>query len=169
MSINLANEPNTNLGNKLLAWQFPEWRQVTRGTTWWIIVIIITAILLVYSIINGNFLFAIIILAGLIIIWTDSRRVPRMLDLAIHQQGLVLGQRFWSWRELNYFWLVYKPSEIAAMYIQPKSIWQPRLGIPLNNTNPLKVREVLKKYLREDLEREDIPVSESLSRMLKLQ
>lgn len=168
MSINLTNEPNTNLGDKLLVWQFPEWRELKRSAAWWITAIIIVTALLIYSIVDGNFLFAAIVLIGLIIIWTDSRRPPHLLDLAIHQQGLVLGQRFWPWRELNYFWLVYRPPEIAAIYIQPKSAWQPRLGIPLENTNPLKVREILTKYLREDLEREDIPTSESLSRMLKL-
>ncbi|MFH1111818.1 MAG: hypothetical protein V1712_01975 [Patescibacteria group bacterium] len=169
MSINLITEPETNLGNKLLAWQFPEFREIERSRLWWIVALVILVVLLVYAIRDFNFLFAIIVIIGAAIIWVDSRKKPALLDFAIHQQGVAVGRRFWLWNELDFFWIAYRPPEITSLYLQPKAALKPRLSIPLVNINPLKIREILTKFLREDLEREDEPTSEALSRLLKIQ
>jgi len=169
MSINLISEPETNLGNKLLAWQFSEFREIVRSRLWWIAAAIIIILILIYAIKDYNFLFAIIVIVSAAIIWVDSRKKPALLDFAIHQQGVVVSRRLWLWSELEYFWVAYRPPEIASLYLQPKGALKPRLSIPLVNTNPLKIREILTKFLREDLEREDEPTSEALSRLLKIQ
>jgi hypothetical protein len=42
------------------------------------------------------------------------------------------------------------------------------MPIPLENQNPLDIRKLLTEYLEEDLDKEDEPISEGLSRWLKL-
>ena len=49
-----------------------------------------------------------------------------------------------------------------------KTVLKHRLTIPLGNKDPLFVRNNLLKYLSEDLERTDEPMSESLARLFKL-
>ncbi|MFH1866869.1 MAG: hypothetical protein ABIJ81_02180 [Patescibacteria group bacterium] len=169
MSINLNNQPHTNLGAKLLGWRFPEVRAIERSRGWWIFAGLIVLILLIYALKSLNFLFAVIIIIGVVIIWLDSRKKPALLDFAIHQQGITIAKRFWTWRELDHFWIAYRPPEVTSLYIQPKGVINPRLSVPLEKTNPLEVREILTKYLTENLEREDEPTSEALSRMLKIQ
>lgn len=169
MSINLNETSGLSLGTKLLAWQFPENRAIERSKRWWIMAGMIVGILVVYALWSLNFLFAIIIIIGSVIIWLDSRKQPALLNFAIHQPGVTVNKRLWPWKELDHFWIAYRPPEVTALYLQPKGAFNPRLSIPLVQMNPLKVREVLTKYLTENLEREDEPTSEALSRLLKLQ
>ena len=169
MSVNLNLENRTNLGNKLLSWQFPASRNLIRGKGWWITAGVITLVLVIYAIMVVNFLFAVIVIIGAVIIWLDSHKEAEWLDFNIHQSGITVGKRLWPWKELDHFWIAYHPPEVTSLYIQPKNSFNPRLSIPLVDMNPLKVREVLSKYLTENLEREDEPTSEALSRMLKIQ
>lgn len=169
MSVNLNVEENINLGAKLLGWQFPADRNLIRSKGWWITAGIVVLLLEIYSIMTLNYLFAVIVIIGAVIVWLDSRKEPAWLDFAIHQPGITIAKRLWRWKELDHFWIAYHPPEITSLYIQPKSTFNPRLSIPLRDMNPLKVREILAKYLTENLEREDEPTSEALSRMLKIQ
>ena len=67
------------------------------------------------------------------------------------------------------FSIIYKPKdEIKNLYFEYKNPIHPRLSIPLLDKNPLQIREYLLKYLAEDLDRTDQPVSEALGRLFKL-
>ncbi len=169
MAINLNTEPETNLGDKLLGWDFPEFRMVERTRTWWVIAALLTAGVLYYSYLEKNYLFAVIVIFVISTIWIDSRRQPNQLEFSIYQEGVVVSSRLWTWKELDFFWIAYRPPHVNSIYIQPKNIIQPRISVPLAKTNPLKIREVLSKFLREDLDKEDEPTSEALSRLLKIQ
>jgi hypothetical protein len=45
---------------------------------------------------------------------------------------------------------------------------RPHLSIPLKESNPIEVRNYLLRFLKEDLGRNDAPLSEGLSKVLKL-
>lgn len=169
MATNLTLEPQTNIGKINLRWSFKEFRQVKRPQAWWILASLITIGLVIWAVLTGNFLFALILLIGSVIFINESRRQPRRLECQITTLGIMVGKKFWRWSELTSFWIAYHPPEIANLYIVPKNPFDPRVTIPLNQTNPITVRELLGKYISEDLTREDIPTSEALSRLLKLQ
>ena len=169
MSTNLNLDPHANIGQVALRWSFREFRHVHRSTAWWVWAGIITGGLVVYAGFNGNFLFALILLMGAILFINESRRTPRRLDCQITTLGVAVGKKFWRWSELSNFWIAYHPPEANNLYLVPKTALEPRLNAPLEKTSPLAVRNLLKKYLTEDLTREDIPTSEALSRLLKLQ
>ena len=64
--------------------------------------------------------------------------------------------------------MYYEPDEAKTLFLEFKSGVRPRLAIPLQNKNPLKIRSILLAHLPEDVEREDEPLSEQLIRLLKL-
>jgi len=118
---------------------------------------------------SGNFLFAAIIIIGALVIIIHDDREPMRVDFSITDEGLIVGKRFYDYDEIKDFAIVYKPhQEVKNLYFEFKSILKPRLSIPLNNLNPLPIRENLLRYLPEDLERTDQPVSEALAKMFKL-
>ena len=45
---------------------------------------------------------------------------------------------------------------------------QHRITIPLEDINPVELREVLLMYIEEDLEKEEEPTTESLTKILRL-
>ena len=57
---------------------------------------------------------------------------------------------------------------IKNLYFEFKSVVRQRLSIPLEGENPLPIRENLLKYLPEDLERTNRPLSEELASLFRL-
>lgn len=169
MPINLNIEPKSNTGQSLLRWTFTEFKRPHRTRSWWITAGIVTAVLVIYSIFTSNFLFAIIVLIGAVLLINEYRRNPRRIECHITNTGIIIGKKFWRYNELRNYWIAYHPPEVTNLYILPKSPFDPRVTVPLTNMNPLKIRKILNKYTEEDLEREDEPTSEALTRLLKLQ
>ncbi len=169
MPTNLNIDPKANTGKVELRWQFREFKKITRSRRWWIMAGLITAALLIYALMSGNFLFALIIIIGAALFINETKRSPRQIDCRLTSTGVIVGKKFWRWSELRDFWIAYHPPEITNLYINPKNLIDPRLSLPLEKTNPLKVREYLQRFMQEDLSREDEPTSEALAKLLKLQ
>ncbi len=156
-------------GDEIISWQVPEYDRHERTKLWYIIAIIITLLLLLFSLFTANFLFAvIIIIAALVIILHDGRE-PEKVKVSLTDEGIVVGRKFYDYDEIKNFSIVYKPrQEVKNLYFEFKSAVKHRLSIPLENMNPLSIRENLLKYLREDLDRTDQPLSEGLAKLFKL-
>lgn len=152
----------------LLRWVIPEYTQHERGRNWYIVAGLIAGFFLVYAIATANFLFAVIVLLGLVTLFVRHQHAPMNLEVAIYQDGIAVGERHFEWKELKDFWIVFHPPEVKTLYISFQNGWRPRLPIPLEDTNPMKVRQELLVYLEEDLDREDEPTMDALSRLLKI-
>ncbi len=169
MPLNLNLNPQADTGQVELRWNFAEPRAPERGQVWWILMSLVGVGLIIYAVLTASFLFALIIVLGAAILVQESRRPRRRLDCKITNTGVAVGKKFWKWSELHEFFIVYRPPEVSNLYIVPNALHDPRVKVPLEKTNPLKVRDILIKYLKENLEREDIPTSEAISKLLKLQ
>jgi hypothetical protein len=154
---------------KNMSWRVPEYQHHHRGMVWYIIALLIMLALIIFCVVTSNFLFAFfIIIAGAILVIDDSRH-PNKVRVEINEDGLYLGQKFYDFDEFKNFAIVYKPKEeIKNLYFEFKGGVKPRLSIPLQNRNPLLIKNFLIKYLDEDLERTQPPLSERLGGILKL-
>ncbi len=160
---------NTDFGKKIIGWKISEYDKHKREKNWYIIAGIVGVIFLIYSFFSGNFLFAAIIIIGTLVIIIHDGQEPIKVDFSITDEGLVVGKNFYDYDVIKDFSIVYKPREnIKNLYFEFKNTIKPRLSIPLGNMNPLPIRENLLKYLPEDLERTDQPLSEALAKLFKL-
>ena len=157
-----------NHGKTLIKWHFPEFEQPERSVSWYIILFIIFASLLVYSIITLNFLFAIIVVMVVVILFLQQRKNPIELEIKITEAGIEVGEKFYAYKDLDKFFIIYEPPEISNLYIEFKSRLKPDLSIPLKKENPIKVRDILMDFLLEDVDKEEEPTSDFLTRWLKL-
>ncbi len=156
-------------GKKIMGWKIPEYDKHERTQNWYVIAAIVGALLVIYSFFSGNFLFAAIIIIGAFVIIMHDGQEPVKIDFNITDEGVIVGKNFYAYDTLKDFSLVYKPNQkIKNLYFEFKSAVRPRLSIPLNRENPLPIRENLLKYLPEDLERTDQPLSEALAKLFKL-
>lgn len=169
MPVNLNLDPKANLGKGLLKWTFLEFKHPHRSQRWWVTAGIVTFALVLYAVLTANFLFALIILIAAVLLINEYRRQPRHLECHITATGVAVGKKFWRYNELQNYWIAYHPPEVTNLYLLPKNPLDPRITVPLTNMNPLNIRQLLNKYLEEDLSREDEPTSEALTRFLKLQ
>ena len=158
-----------NHGKKIIGWSIPEYDKHKREKSWYITSVVVGLILLIYSFFSGNFLFAAIVIIGALVIIIHDSQEPIKINFFITDEGLVVGKNFYDYDVLKDFSIVYKPHEdIKNLYFEFKNVIKPRLSISLGNINPLPIRDNLLKYLSEDLERTDQPLSEALAKIFKL-
>jgi len=160
---------NLHYGNELASWNVPEYEYHERNRLWYIFAITISLLFMVFAFLTQNFLFAvIIIIAALVIILNDGQK-PMNVKFIITDEGILVGRKFYDYDDIKDFSIVYKPRlGVRNIYFEFIGITQPRITIDLKDENPLQIREILLKYLSEDLERTDEPLSEILGRFFKI-
>ncbi len=164
----MASEKNIDLGKTLIEWQFPERPKTERSKAWYLTLIIIGGLLFTWALITLNFLFALIVVICAFILLFQQKKETSLLNFRISDSGIQVGQKFYPYKNLDNFWILYEPPVIKNLYFEFKSKIIPRLGIPLEQMNPVKIRKILLDYLDEDLSKENEPSSDTLARWLKL-
>lgn len=164
----MENRDLKELGKILLVWEFPEYERQNRSKAWYLAASIVVALLLLYALVTVNFLFAVIIIMGAIILILKEKFVPQSVKFAVSEKGISVDGRFYPYALLHSFYLIYRPGEVKKLFLEFKSFLRPRLNIPLMSQNPLAVRDLLNDYLTEDTEKEDEPASEVFNQWLKL-
>ena len=155
-------------GKVFFTWDFPEYNTSWRNNKWYKWAIIVAVLLTIYAFITANYLFAVIIvLLGVIFVF-QSFDSPLTVQCQITEDGIIIGSRFYDYRDLSQFWIIYEPPAVKNLYIEFKNPIKPRLGIPLNTQNPLEIRDVLERYLDEEVDRENEPLSDGLSRLFRM-
>jgi len=151
-----------------ISWKIPEHHDHERSHRWYVIAISALGLLLIYSFLTVNFLFAIIlIVVGITMTIQDRQETPK-IDFSISDEGVIIGQKQYKFSAFKNFWLYYEPDENKLLFLEFKNSIRPRLSIPLLNKNPLRIRSILLRYIPEDIEKEYEPLSEQLTRLLKL-
>ncbi|MFA6410880.1 MAG: DUF5673 domain-containing protein [Candidatus Buchananbacteria bacterium] len=154
-------------GQIFFSWKFLEFYPHQRTKTWYIWGGIFVVLLLIYSIFSANVLFGLItVLSTLIVLLFQQKN--EYIDFKITEDGILVNGKFYKYKEIKNFYIIYEPPEVKTLYFEPKSVFSPRIPVFLEDQNPVKIREVLKKYLDEDLAREEEPTSDSISRIFKL-
>jgi hypothetical protein len=156
-------------GSPLHRWVIPEYTQHERTRGWYVSAALVAVALVTWAVWTANFLFAVIVLLGVVVLVARHRQVPAQLTVALFVDGVAVGEAFYSYRDLKSFWIIYEPQDdVRTLYFLFRSGWRPRLPIPLQEQDPLEVRRTLLTYLEEDLERESEPVSDYIGRVLRI-
>lgn len=168
-SNNETDEINDQLGFEIASWETPEYQRHDRPGWWYIVYALVAIGLIIIALVTNNFLFGIIIIISSFVILLHDARNPQPVLISLTTEGIIVGNQFYDYDEIKQFAIVYKPSQnLKRLYFEFKSTRKHRLSLALHETNPLYLREHLLKYVPEDLERTDEPLSEFLSRVLKL-
>jgi hypothetical protein len=155
-------------GKKLTAWDFQETPKHERSLLWYIITGVIFLGLVLYSTLSSNFLFTLIIFLGGATFLFSSFKPARKINFEIYQDGIIINNIFTPFTDLKKFWLIYNPPEIKTLYITQNNIFKNELSIPLEQQNPVRIREILLDYLKEDLNQEEENFVDLLRRRMKL-
>lgn len=161
-----ANE--VDYGKILAQWDFPEYNQYKRSKGWYMVTGMLFTLALIYSISTANFLFIVILILIAIIIIFHGRQSPGEVKFKIYEDGVEVGSKFYEWEGIKNFRVVYQPPNVKRLYFDLKRALIPDLSVPLQNQNPLEIRNILKKYLDEDLNKTEETISDRLSRWLKI-
>jgi hypothetical protein len=165
--IDQEQEVGQDYGQVFFEWDFPEFEDHNRTQSWYIMVSVIVVGILIYSVLSTNYIFALLtIISALLVILL--RRTSRIINFKITEDGFIVDGKFYDYNRVKDFYIIYQPPEIKKLYIEMKSVFVPRIPIYLEDQDPVKIREVLLKYIEEDTEKEHEPISDQIARILKL-
>jgi hypothetical protein len=159
----------TNLGNILFEWTFPEYEKFSRGKKWYITFGILGVLFVLYGVFTGNFLFSLIIALFGIILFLQQHQVPSEISFAITDRGIIIASRFYGYSEFESFYLIYEENGPKTLFFETGNFVQPVLRIPLTDQNPVDLRFALIEYISEDLDKKEEPMSDVAARNWKLQ
>ncbi len=167
--------------SQYLRWQIPEYRVPQRNRTWYILASVFIFICIFFSLFKisdwklvflgyeSNFLFILILILSAVIMYLYEKRPAEMINFEIGPEGVTVGENFYDYDDIKNFCVLYKPKQsIKQLYFEFKSPARQRLSVPLRRMDALTVRNFLVRYLDEDLERTNKPLSEQLTKLLKL-
>jgi len=157
-----------NVGEVHVSWTFPEFVREKRSKVWYVIVSVILGLMLTYAVLTGNYLFAVILFLAVFTVVFQYFQEARDIPVVIAEDGIIVDKQFYPYRDLKNFWLAYEPPEVKLLYLEFKSSIKGGLPIPLEDINPLEVRNALLDYLDEDLEKDEEELNETLARVFKV-
>lgn len=167
MPANLAKD-NTNFGEIIYLWKVSEYKKYARDRRWYVFMGVVAFVLITYALFTSNYLFALLlVLFGLIIFLSDTHE-PADVPFAITNTGIIIGDKYYHYSELENFWLIYNPPDVKNLYFSFNSLLRHRLQVPLMDYDPRPIREYLSQFLTEDLEQEEEPFSDRVARLFKL-
>ncbi len=161
-------EETIDRGNLLIQWHFTEFEKKDRTIAWYIVMLVLAIFFLIIAIITSNFLFAVIIVMSVVIVILHDKKESIEKEIRIFESGFEIDNKFFNYKDINNFFIIYEPPVISNLFIRPKNKLTPTLNIPLVEQNPLKIRDILITFVQEDVEAEEEPTSDYLSRLLKL-
>lgn len=155
-------------GKRFASWNFHEFQAYKRSIGWYIVAAIVVIGLFIIALRQKNYLFVVIIALITFIYLILNQRKPRLVTFSISEDGLEVHETFYPFKDIKKFWIIYEPPEVKILYFDFQSGLRPILSIPLESQNPLKIRDILIKYIKEDLERDEELLSDAVLRSLKL-
>jgi hypothetical protein len=149
-------------------WETKLYPTYPRGPRWYFIITAGALLLVSYAVITSNFLFAfLILLCAIIIVLAGNEEAPVVLA-QVGDVGVVWNGNLFLYRDLTTFSIVYEPPYISTLYIDTKSLTQPKLRISLEDQDPAELRAHLRAYLKENTDLQTEPGSDILGRLLRI-
>lgn len=162
------NEEEYAHGRVILSWDFPEYPRYQRGTLWYVVAGIIIGGLLIYALLTGNFLFALIVLMFALFLFYTTMVEPQHIPFKIMERGVKIGDAFLSYRDIDQYWFVYEPPHVKRLYLDTKHFARSRVCIDLVDENPNEIRKALGTFATEDVTKDIEPFVDVITRLLRI-
>lgn len=126
----------------MIKWQAPEYHYHEKDVSWYWLVIILAIIITAIALWQRNFLFAVFtIIAGIVLlVWGHKK--PSLIDFELNDQGLKIGESFYSKDSFSDFYLIKEGGEWDKLLLKKKTKISSVLTIP----TPKSEFDNIKKY-----------------------
>lgn len=141
--------PNEKLIAPMLHWKALEFHHEEKSHAWYWGIGIAGGAVVFFSLITGNFLFAILAVLVVFLVIMYQARGPKEYEFTIVQRGVQVGKRLFQFVHLESFWIFEHENGHSELSIKSKKTLLPHIKIPLGDKKPAEVRGVLQVYLPE--------------------
>ena len=134
----------------LLHWKAPEFESLfRREKKWYMYIALILAVIIGYAVYTNSPLMAIVFVLIGILGYIYLNQEARELDFLIAPDGIIAGRELYRFENIDSFWIFYEPGDVKVISLDTKSFLTPFVHIPINDQDPVAIREILIKYIPE--------------------
>ena len=159
--------PSKKQSQDELKWPIPEHPQYERGFMWYAAAAVLGVVFLIYCIINNNFLFAIIIVLGVLLSLASSWKKPELIEFRLARDGVSVGEIFYPLQAFQGYWTAQEDGA-NNLGLDLKNWLKTDLYVPVKNFPMAEVEKFVAKFLKKNNERKEEPLSYFLARKLKI-
>lgn len=136
----------------LFSWEVDEYIERERSNDWFWTVGLILLVAIIISLVTKNFIFAIFLLVSGFSLSVFLFRKPKRLTVSITEKGIRIEHNFYAFKDIKQFWV--EPEDggqngIRQVFFLLNRVVIPELSIPLEDTDPDKLRSFLLRKVPE--------------------
>ncbi|MEK7464772.1 MAG: hypothetical protein AAB617_03290 [Patescibacteria group bacterium] len=138
-------------------WRAAEYEHVRKSEAWYLFIIVASVTLIIFSLFQRNFFFAIFVVLASLMIIAFGRRKPQVFDFKINTEGVAIGKKItYHYDQLQGFSIRNRPGRLDELIIRRKTPFNPFVRIPLDSKIASKARELLKDKLPETVHEDSL-------------
>jgi len=149
-----------------ISWSAPEFIHQPKSPLWFTLAGITGLTLIIYFLFQRDYLTALLFFLLGLVTFYFAKLPAKSVQIQIGAKGLKLNQIQIPYQKLKKFWIVYEPPIVKTLNFETTAYFNRFLTLQLENENPLPIREILLKYIPEDLERGE-QMDDKIARKLK--
>jgi hypothetical protein len=162
----VENEKNTNITNSetIFSWEAKQFENVPRSQGWYVVLFLMLVALLAYGLFTDNFLLGIIVILVGLIFYLFEKREAQTFHFAVTHEGVRAHNHLYEFSSLEDFWIFYEPGGRKELSLKSSKKIMPYVHMPLGDTDPSELREIMLRFLPEVQHEES--VIDSLERFI---
>ncbi|MGE5297797.1 MAG: hypothetical protein ACM3KM_01400 [Acidobacteriaceae bacterium] len=150
----------------ILSWDAEEFKHNPKSLWWYVGFTIVSAGLILYAWYSRSVLTMILFVIMVIVAFIFARKTPKQLNHQLTPSGIIVGDMVYPYKNIKKFWIIYEPPYTKTLNLETTTYIGREVAIQLGRQNPVEVKMFLKKYLLEDLEKEE-SLTDIIARKLK--
>lgn len=143
--------------NASLRWSAYEHDHIERGPDWYWALAIVAICIAITSILLGDYLFSIVIIAAAFAIALVTKSPPELTQFELSDRGVRINSTLHRFDEIISFWVADEHEGKPLLLIDTTKFLSPNLVIPIEHIDPKLVRAYLVERTNE------VPMKEPLS------
>lgn len=133
---------------QIISWEAPEYVEHKKSADWYWYLALTAVLLLIYAAYESSFLFGALVVIGWFTIMIYSARSPQSIKISISDAGVQIDQNLHPWSNIKSFW-IFDKNHKKELSLELKKTLMPHIKIPLGDTDPKIVREILLNFAGE--------------------
>jgi hypothetical protein len=139
----------------MFSWEAPQYDERPKGADWYWIAGILALTGIVLAIVYENYLLAVLLLIGIILVFYYAIRPQHIVHIKIGHRGLVVDDLLYKWKTIHSFWIYETPEGSHRIIIHADRQYLPYFTLPIaHGTNHEELRMYMKRYTAEVEKRE---------------
>ncbi|HEX8974139.1 MAG TPA: hypothetical protein VF817_01465 [Patescibacteria group bacterium] len=144
-----AFESDSKMTNVLHQWQAPEFEVYEKSNLWYGTAAVFIIAMVSYALITNSPLMAITFILLGFIGYVYLQKDPRIITFSITSDGIMADKEMYLFENINSFWVFYEPPHSKTLSLHTKAAMLPYVHIPLENEDPVAIRELLMPHIPE--------------------